>query len=409
MTRFFPVLIILLAVGAPASAQLTVVSGATFNPDRILAPGSIASGFGEGLAPAIEAATTTPLPTSLQGVRVTVTDLALQTMDCPLIFVSPGQINFVLPAGLAEGPATVRVRPAAALSEEGPQGTVIQEGTIQIARVAPGLFNQTEDEWAAAFLLRARADGTQTRESIYHAPDGLNIVPRVLELSPGGDETDELFLELFGTGFRNAGFATDVTSLVGLVGSASLGERDVIPTLFAGRAPGFEGLDQTSIGPLDRRIEFFGGGDIPIALLAAGQASNVVWMRVAPNPDAPVITKPNFAVIPGSPPSVRYAFDFADADGDFGPFRFVASWEDSQRICTKGTIFPATAAGQTSGRIQQDLRKPTGAGIALGPIQRVAFTVSDQAGHISSFVEWTPTPPGSMPGFTETCDAVLAR
>ena len=390
----------------PARAQVTVVSAASFDADRVLAPGSIASAFGENLAPGVEAATEAPLPTSLQGVTVTITDLALRTLECQLFFVSPGQINFLLPDVLAEGPATVRVRAAAGLSEEGAAQS-FQEGTVTIASVSPGLFNQTELSWAAALLLRVAADGTQTRESIYHAPDGV-IVPRVLELSPGGDETDELYLELFGTGFTNVGGVEDVLTLVGNSLTTQFSEIDIVPTLYAGPQGGFAGLDQVTAGQLTRRLEFFGGGVVPVRIATPERASNVVWMSIARNPNAPQISNLAFEVISGSPPRVRHGFDFEDGDGDLGPMRMIITWEDAQRFCTKvHDLAPGPFTGETSGRVVFEQSKPVG--IQLGPIISAVVSVSDPGGHVSNLATWMPEPAGSMPGFAESCDNVQTK
>ena len=392
--------------GSPVQSQITVVSAASFDADGVLAPGSIASAFGENLAPGVEAATEAPLPTELQGVRVTITDFALQTLDCKLFFVSPGQINFLLPDVLAEGPATVRVQAAVGLREEG-AGQSVQEGTVTVASVSPGLFNQTELNWAAALLLRVAADGTQTRESIYHAPEGV-VVSRLLELSPGGDETDELYLELFGTGFTNVGAAEDVATLVGNSLTTQFSEIDLVPTLYAGPQGGFEGLDQVTAGPLTRRLEFFGGGEVPIRIATPERASNVVWMSVARNPNAPQISNLAFEVVPGSPPRVRHGFDFEDGDGDLGPMRMIVTWEDAQRFCTKVHDLPAGPfTGETSGRVAFEQSKPVGT--QLGPIVSAAVSVSDPGGHVSNLATWTPEPPGSMPGFPESCDNVQTK
>ena len=394
-----------------SSAQVTVVSAATFDSDSILAPGSIASAFGANLAPAVEVASTTPLPTSLQGIRVTVTDLALQTVDCPLFFVSPTQINFLIPEGLAEGPATVRVRPAAALSEEAVEQAT-QQGTITLQAVVPGFFKQTELNWAAGFLLRVKADGTQTRQAMYMAGAAPGeIVETPLQLSPDGDESESFYVELFGTGIRNAGGLENVITLVGNATSISaFSERDIVPTLYAGPAPGLEGVDQVSAGPLNRqRLEGFGGTDSPMALVTPDRPSNVVWMRIEPNPNAPVISSALLTLVQGVPPQVRYEFDFADADGDLGPARVVITWEDETQFCTTLHDLPAGPfTGQTSGRFGFALSKETGQ-TQLGTIVSALISVSDAKGHTSNFTPFFPEPAGSLPGFRENCAVLQAK
>jgi hypothetical protein len=68
------------------------------------APGGIFSIYGSNLAAGLAAASTTPLPMELGGVKVEVNGAAV-----PLYFVSPGQINAQMPYETAAGPATVRV------------------------------------------------------------------------------------------------------------------------------------------------------------------------------------------------------------------------------------------------------------------------------------------------------------
>ena len=75
------------------------MSAASFSadPDRgpVVVPGRLFTIFGEGLADNSVAAAQTPLPTELAGVSITVGDVA-----APLLFVSPGQINFQVPFGV---------------------------------------------------------------------------------------------------------------------------------------------------------------------------------------------------------------------------------------------------------------------------------------------------------------------
>ena len=69
-----------------------------------LAPGAIGTIFGERLAKATVTATTTPLPTTLGGVSVTVRGVA-----APLYYVSANQLNFQVPWSIPAGPAAVQV------------------------------------------------------------------------------------------------------------------------------------------------------------------------------------------------------------------------------------------------------------------------------------------------------------
>ena len=95
------------ARNVPAQSSVAVVSSANFSANAI-APESIASAYGANLATRFAVAETVPLPTSLGGTTVKINDKPAQ-----LFFVSPAQINFLIPAGTAEGPAWVTITGAA--------------------------------------------------------------------------------------------------------------------------------------------------------------------------------------------------------------------------------------------------------------------------------------------------------
>jgi uncharacterized protein (TIGR03437 family) len=72
----------------------------------LVAPVSIASAFGKQIV-STEAAGSLPLSTTLGGVSVSVMDSAKVARMARLFYVSPNQINFVVPDGTATGLATV--------------------------------------------------------------------------------------------------------------------------------------------------------------------------------------------------------------------------------------------------------------------------------------------------------------
>ena len=69
----------------------------------------------ELFAASVATATTLPLPTSLAGTTVRITDSKNVERLAGLFFTSPGQINYLLPAGLAEGIARSHAMPARSL------------------------------------------------------------------------------------------------------------------------------------------------------------------------------------------------------------------------------------------------------------------------------------------------------
>ncbi|MGH7187514.1 MAG: hypothetical protein ACREIB_14700, partial [Pseudomonadota bacterium] len=146
-----------------------------------LAPESIVSVFGSGLATATLAASSTPLPTTLAGTTVKVRDSAGTERLAPLFFVSPTQINYQMPPGTAVGAATITVT-----SGDG----AIFTGTAQIAPVAPGLFsaNASGQGVAAAVALRIKADGAQSFEPVARFDAAQNkFVTMPIDLGPESD------------------------------------------------------------------------------------------------------------------------------------------------------------------------------------------------------------------------------
>src|SRR5258708_6643108 len=100
-----------------------------------MAPGSIASAVAPG-QPGITTVTQTgtlPLLTMIAGVSVTVVDSTSSQFQAPLFFVSPGQVNFLVPEGVASGPAKVTISNFSG---------VYTSGTFNIAAIAPALYTQ---------------------------------------------------------------------------------------------------------------------------------------------------------------------------------------------------------------------------------------------------------------------------
>jgi uncharacterized protein (TIGR03437 family) len=118
----------------------------------------------------------TPLPTTLAGSTVRVRDSANVERLAPLFFVSPFQINFLIPPGTAPGEALVSV-----LNSAG----VLSLNSIQVAaRVAPGLFaaNANGQGIAAALALRIKANGALTYEDIarFDATQNKYVPPQLI-------------------------------------------------------------------------------------------------------------------------------------------------------------------------------------------------------------------------------------
>ncbi|MFN7947991.1 MAG: endonuclease/exonuclease/phosphatase family protein [Blastocatellia bacterium] len=236
----------------------TSVSAASYNGAR-LAPESIAALFGAGLSAGTEAAASVPLPTTLAGTNVKVRDSAGVERLAPLFFVSPGQINYQIPAGTANGAAFVTVS-----SSDGALAT----GPIEIASVAPGVFAANADGQgiAAALVLRIKADGTQLYEAATRFDPAQNKVVAV-PIDPG-PPTDQVYLLLFGTGWRNRSGLPGVTVTTGGVNAL---------TDYAGPQGDFIGLDQMNV-LLPRTLA--GRGEVEVTVKVDGQAANPLKVSI---------------------------------------------------------------------------------------------------------------------------------
>src|ERR1035441_6212031 len=101
-------------------------------PSSAVAPDSLASLYGSNLAPGVAQAALPPPPLALGVLTLSVTDAAGATRAAPLVYVSPGQINFVVPDGTAQGLATLVVSG--------------QTFTAAVQPVAPTLFSTNQSE-----------------------------------------------------------------------------------------------------------------------------------------------------------------------------------------------------------------------------------------------------------------------
>ncbi len=239
-------------------ATLATVSAASFGGD-LFAPESIVSAFGTNLATGTQAANLAPLPTSLAGTTLRIRDSAGIERLAPLFFVSPGQINYQIPAGTAAGTATITVT-----SGDGS----VAAGSIQIGNVAPSLFtaNSTGQGIAAAVALRIRANGSQVVEPTFEWNAALNrFVATPIDL---GAEGEQVYLLLFGTGIRLRGSLSDVSVNIG--GTATQVE-------YAGQQGGFVGLDQINV-LLPRALA--GRGEVDLVLTVDSKPANTVRISV---------------------------------------------------------------------------------------------------------------------------------
>jgi uncharacterized protein (TIGR03437 family) len=239
-----------------------VIAGATTvqsaaAPSSAVAPNSLASLFGPNLASGTAQAFTQPLPTELGGVTLTVTDATGVQRNAPLVYVSPGQINFVVPDGVAAGTATFTVT----------NGTASQVATGSVQSVAPTLFamNGAGSGVAAATAISTQAANPQLQGPVavfQCTASGCVSVP----INLGVDTPD--YVTFYGTGIRSRSSLSNVTVTINGVS---------VPVLYAGPTPNYAGLDQVNVGLI---LSLRGSGESKVVLTVDGQASNTVTINV---------------------------------------------------------------------------------------------------------------------------------
>lgn len=191
----------------------------------------IIAAFGTNLATGIQAATTLPLPTTLAGTRVNVKDSTGVERPASLFFVSPNQVNYLMPAETALGSATVTITSGGSTEN-------VSLAVLTIATVAPGIFtgNANGAGVAAAQILRIQPDGSQRYEPVLRLDPTTNrFVAIPIEFGP---PSEQLFLLLYCTGLRHRASLSNVTAAISTVN---------VPATFAGAQGSLAGLDQVNL------------------------------------------------------------------------------------------------------------------------------------------------------------------
>ena len=237
--------------GAAANVP-TVLSAANYGATAI-APGSLATANGSGLATSVAGNTSLPLPTSFGGTSVSVVDSTGAATPAPLLYVSPTQLNFQVPGNVAAGAAQVVIT-----ARDGTKSTA----NVQIAAVAPGIFTLNNAGLVAATALSVATNGTRTAIPTFTMNSDGSIVAAPIP----GVGTNSVYLSIYGTGLQAAG--TAVTALVNGVSAV---------VQYAGPQGGFAGLDQVNI-LLPTALA--GKGNVEIQLTAGGIAANPVQVTI---------------------------------------------------------------------------------------------------------------------------------
>ena len=137
---------------------------------------------------------------------------------------------------------------------------------IQVDRVSPGLFTPGASGLGVALanVVRALADGSRSHQPAWQCTSPFACTTAPIDLAP---DSGQVFVELYGTGISAAG-----TSGV----SVRINEVSV-EVLYAGPAPGVEGLDQVNIYLPHSLIP---RGYVKVILTAGGKTANPVWLQL---------------------------------------------------------------------------------------------------------------------------------
>lgn len=232
--------------GAESAETAEVVSVNAASYLGPLAPGSIAAAFGANMATRVESAQYLPLPFEIAGTRVRLIDSRGAGHAAPLFFVSPGQINYLVPEGVALGGGRLIVTI---------NGAQVSEGAVQIVGSSPAVFTSSFTGRGLPVALTT-FDGA-SYDGVVN-PDGS---PR--PVSPGSAWRPN-YLLLFGTGLRHSGNLR-----------IRIGGQELTP-MYNGAQGSFAGLDQVNVA-LPPNLP---GGLTDIVITSDNRSSNIVQLRI---------------------------------------------------------------------------------------------------------------------------------
>jgi len=216
---------------APASAA----NSATFSAGSPVGPGSLVSVFGQFTGSQTASAPGFPLPRKLGE-----TELFVDGKAAPVLYVSPGQVNFQVPSATAAGQSVAEIRVG---------GQAVSRAVLTVAPAAPGIF------------VAANPDGkANSAASPAHPGDTIQIFATGV-----GAVT---------TPVDDGAAATAANSNVVMPNVFLQGVQ--LPVTYSGLAPGFAGLWQINVRlPVDAPT-----GPSLVLTVVSGLTSNILPLTV---------------------------------------------------------------------------------------------------------------------------------
>lgn len=242
---------------ASHAATFSVYSGASYQP--VVAPNSWAVAFGSQMAQITAVATLTAAgqwPTTLAGIAVQV-----DGQPAELYYVSPGQINFLVPDITDFGSVNVVITNVASGAS--------QTSTVNLQNTAVGIFTSNSSGAGPGAILNGVTGA---------APPFLVVTPQ-----NGGSDL-RTRLAIYCTGLRYAGNPTQDSSVTNVAANVTAFGRDTAGNQYnftveyaGGSDPAFPGLDQVNI-VLPAQLD--GAGVVSLIVTAESGTSNTVTFQV---------------------------------------------------------------------------------------------------------------------------------
>jgi len=238
-----------------ASRVLIIPVNAFSNALEGLSPDEIVTLFGSGFAAPGSESTTAHVDS--QQTTVSLVDGAGKNHPATVLYVSPAQINFVVPSDMPTGAAQIIVDTAAGVN-------VTVDTTVQsINLVSPGIATVGGTLAAGQFVV-VNPDGSQTAPAATAVYDQVNQVWKLVP--PVWGANDQLYLLLYGTGFRHSPGSI----------SCTLGGQTLTPG-YAGPQMDMPGLDQINLHvPQTLRS----AGTVSVTCSTDGESSNTATVAL---------------------------------------------------------------------------------------------------------------------------------
>ncbi len=238
---------------APSLNSGAAVNAASYVAGGSLAPGSIVAIFGTELSGATAAAAEFPLPTALAGASV-----GIGSVPAPLFFVSPQQVNVLVPFDVSFGASTLRVE------VQTPLGNVTSnEIEVNLAPAAPGIFSLSADGRGAGLFFKGDS-------SLVSAQNPARRGALVTFYATGLGAVDPPVIS------GNPASAGEPLNRTVVMPTVSVGGQEAT-VQYSGLAPGFVGLYQINI-LIPQTVT--PGSNVPVNLRIGTAISNTVTLPV---------------------------------------------------------------------------------------------------------------------------------